>query len=52
MRTAVVLLSLLVLTTWGFAMIPSINKWEREAGYPYGKMCNSVFTGYVNTCKK
>jgi hypothetical protein len=24
--------------------------WERAAGYPYGKMCNSFWTGHVDTC--
>lgn len=35
-----------------FATLPAIHRWEREAGYPYGKMCNSVFTLYVDTCPK
>jgi hypothetical protein len=32
------------------ASLPSIHAWEKARGYPYGKMCNSVFTGYVDTC--
>ena len=38
-----------------FALIvglPEINAWEKNAGYPYGKMCNSVFTLYQDTCPK
>jgi len=27
-----------------------IGQWERAHGYPFGQMCNSVFTGWVNTC--
>ena len=36
----------------GLAMVPAIDRWERQAGYPYGKMCNSIFTGYVDTCRR
>jgi hypothetical protein len=32
------------------ASLPTIHAWEKAHGYPYGKMCNSVFTGYVDTC--
>jgi len=28
-----------------------ISQWERSHDYPFGQMCNSVFTGYVNTCR-
>lgn len=31
--------------------LPSIHAWEREAGYPFGRMCQSIFTGYANTCR-
>lgn len=36
----------------GFAIIPTIHEWERANDYPYGKMCNSAFTFYVDTCPK
>lgn len=32
--------------------VPAIDAWEKANGYPYGKMCNSIFTGYVDTCPK
>lgn len=28
-----------------------IHAWERTNGYPFGKMCHSAFTGYIDTCK-
>lgn len=28
----------------------AIDKWERQNGYPYGKMCNSIFTLNKDTC--
>lgn len=34
-------------------MIPlswRINAWERAHNYPYGKMCNSAFTGWRDQC--
>ncbi len=30
--------------------VPQINAWEKAHAYPYGQMCNSVFTGYQDTC--
>ena len=27
-----------------------IGQWEKANGYPFGQMCNSVFTGWVDTC--
>jgi hypothetical protein len=33
-------------------IVPTVNRWEREANYPYGKMCRSVFTAFVDTCKR
>lgn len=32
--------------------LPIINKWEKANNYPYGLMCHSIFTGYVDTCPK
>ena len=28
-----------------------IGQWEQANGYPFGQMCNSVFTGWVDTCR-
>lgn len=28
------------------------HEWERNAGYPFGQMCNSIFTGYADTCPR
>lgn len=36
---------LLLLTASG-----AIHKWERDNAYPFGKMCNSIFTLYEDTC--
>lgn len=47
-----VCLMAICLAICGLISVPSIHAWERQAGYPYGKMCNSVFTGYVDTCRK
>lgn len=32
--------------------VPRIHAWERANGYPYGHMCDSIFTGFVNTCRR
>lgn len=32
------------------ASTPRIQAWERANGYPYGRMCQSIFTAYVDTC--
>lgn len=37
-----------LMLTW----LPLVNAWERAAGYPFGKMCHSIFTAYVDTCPK
>lgn len=50
--TKIVVAALLLATS--VAMIPlgfAVSDWERANGYPYGKMCNSVFTLYVDTCR-
>jgi hypothetical protein len=28
-----------------------LNQWEKHNVYPFGRMCNSIFTGYVDTCR-
>ena len=54
MNYAISVLSLIVAGLLAFLLfaLPAVNAWERNAGYPYGQMCNSVFTLYVDTCKK
>ncbi len=34
------------------AAIGPIHQWERANNYPYGKVCNSVFTGWQDTCPR
>jgi hypothetical protein len=29
---------------------PAVSAWEKANGFPFGRMCNSVFTGFVDTC--
>jgi hypothetical protein len=49
---ALVALTLLVCTLAVlFTAIPHIHAWEKANAYPYGKMCNSIFTAYVDTCR-
>jgi hypothetical protein len=52
LRTIIALISLFTLFWLSLATRPVIHVWERDAGYPYGKMCNSIFTGYVDTCRR
>ena len=47
---ATVAFVLTILTLFNIA--GEINHWERRHSYPYGKMCNSVFSGGVDTCPK
>lgn len=32
-------------------VVPAAHAWEKANGYPFGKMCHSVFTMYANTCR-
>lgn len=41
---------LAVILTAGCLAGPPIARWERANGFPFGQMCNSVFTGFVDTC--
>jgi hypothetical protein len=53
MKAAIVLLSLITISLSGLILgVPRINAWEAANNYPYGHMCDSVFTGFVNTCNK
>ena len=48
-----VLLSLAMVSLVGLSVaVPRINAWEKANAYPYGKMCNSIFTGYADTCRR
>lgn len=51
-NTTAMLWILVIVEIVGFVLIlsPQVNQWERANGYPYGQMCNSIFTGYINTC--
>ena len=51
MKTLVLSILTLVVST---AIVAAVNMptWERAHGYPFGQMCNSVFTGYVDTCAR
>lgn len=52
-RTGLTLLALLLATALGgLAASPYVHAWERAAGYPYGKACNSILTFYVDTCPR
>ncbi len=53
MRAFTLFIATLAITTVIlFSFIPLINQWERDHNYPYGQMCNSIFTGWVDTCPK
>lgn len=41
--TVAVLAALIVLT-------PTATQWEKANGYPFGRMCYSLFTGWQDTC--
>jgi hypothetical protein len=44
------LLALILCLAVLVAALPTIHAWERDNDYPFGKMCHSVFTGFVDTC--
>lgn len=50
-------------TIWGTCVVlmtigsliftyPNIRRWEKSHNYPFGQMCYSVFTMWVNTCPR
>lgn len=43
--------SMLVLVIVIMLNMHRVHEWEKDVGYPYGKMCNSIFTGFVDTCR-
>jgi hypothetical protein len=51
MKPIIITLTLLTWTIGLFFASVHVNAWEKANDYPYGKMCNSIFTGYVDTCK-
>jgi hypothetical protein len=50
MKLAITFVGLLVALTVTVLSGMALSQWERENGYPFGQMCNSIFTGYANTC--
>lgn len=46
---------LITLGSIGVALIvaaPHISAWEKQNGYPYGRMCDpNIFNLYTSTCK-
>jgi hypothetical protein len=53
MRAVTILLTTLAVTVVVLTtLVPLINGWEHDHNYPYGRMCNSVFTGWSDTCPK
>ena len=51
MKTLIVTASLLCAVMALFVLSANVKAWEKANDYPYGKMCNSIFTGYVDTCR-
>lgn len=31
---------------------PNLSRWEKAHKFPFGQMCNSIFTGWVDTCPR
>lgn len=52
MKTAFACLFVLLIACVALANSHRIHAWEKQAGYPYGRMCNSIFTAYVDTCRQ
>jgi hypothetical protein len=50
--TALVLLTLAAPVVGLLYVVPAVNAWELANNYPYGKMCNSIFTANVDTCPR
>lgn len=51
MKTLIITVSFLCCTVALFVVSANVHAWEKANAYPYGHMCNSIFTGYVNTCR-
>lgn len=52
MRYVVTLGLMLAITVCLLALTPAIHKWERDNGYPYGRMCDpNIFNLYTSTCR-
>lgn len=47
-----VMIALTIGALVGLMNVSRIHAWEQANGYPFGKMCNSVFTLYVDTCNR
>jgi hypothetical protein len=42
--------SAMVILACSFVGLKHVREWEAKHNYPYGRMCNSFFTGYADTC--
>jgi hypothetical protein len=52
MKTTVCLLAALYIGVCLLVSLPAIHKWERDNGYPYGRMCDpNIVNFYTSTCK-
>ena len=51
MKAAIVITALWCVIVGGWILAVEINHWEKANAFPYGKMCQSVFTGWQNTCR-
>lgn len=53
MQTTSLVALALILSTAIVALVnvPRIQAWEKANGYPFGRMCHSIFTGYADTCR-
>jgi hypothetical protein len=50
---SVALIAFIGVVSWAIIVgLIAIKTWEKANNYPFGFMCKSVFTGYVDTCPK
>lgn len=52
MRMSLIIGALVATAVVALTHMHDIHAWEKANSYPFGKMCNSVFTLYVDTCKR
>jgi hypothetical protein len=53
MRAFIIIASLFCISIAGLVSVPAIHQWERENGFPFGRMCEpNFFTFYQDTCPK
>ena len=51
MKTLTAVFIILAIALAGLMSVPQIHAWEKANNFPYGKICNSIFTAYENTCR-